>query len=109
EIAQAVAGTATATYAVATHVLTESAGVWTAVATTNDNALAAWAATDGGSVFFAGDSLSAYRGGTVDVLLAGSQGGGAWRALWGTSSGDVFAAGLGGQIRHFDGTSWSTP
>jgi hypothetical protein len=105
---EAVSGTASTTYIVSDFLDTDSGGTVSRVSgeingANPENAI--WIAPDDGTVFVAGDALYALHGATIDTLLPG----GGWTALWGTSSSDVFAAGKGGVIRHFDGTSWSDP
>jgi len=67
---------------------------------------ALWASDDG-TTFVAGDQLYLVSpSGSVTTQFAA---GTAWSAIWGASSSDVFAAGTGGLVRHYDGTSWSDP
>jgi hypothetical protein len=101
----AVTGTSDTEYAAGTHLAMGSAGTWTDVTMFDSVIPSLWVAPDNGAIFFAGDQLYVYQGGALQMLL--DEGG--WNAIWGTSSSDVFAAGAGGKIRHYDGTTWSTP
>jgi hypothetical protein len=103
----AVTGTSSAEYAIGQNAITSTGGAWTTVGQVFPSVAEAaiWLADDG-TIFVAGDQLYAIRGGTNQTLFQGAT---SWNALWGTSSSDVFAAGAGGQIRHFDGTTWSDP
>ncbi len=103
----AVTGTATTEYAVGEYEISSTNGTWSVVSTMfpgTENAI--WISDDG-ITFVAGEKLYSVDGmGDLDPLL---DDGTAWKALWGTSSHDVFAAGDGGVIRHYDGTNWSAP
>ena len=102
-----VTGTSTMEYAIGESVISGANGTWTAGAsfpnTASENAI--WVSDDG-TIFAAGDQLYTVSGGTANALFGPGE---TWNAIWGTSASDVFAAGLAGQIRHYDGTSWSEP
>jgi hypothetical protein len=98
-----VSGNGTAVYAAGTGLVQESAGTWSELLPTTDVFTALWVAPDDG-VFLVNDALSSYANGALHQLLAGN-----WNAIWGLSSNDLYVAGAGGQILHYDGTSWSAP
>jgi len=60
-----------------------------------------WVAPSG-RVWFAGTGVQRLDGSTLTVEIAS----GAFDAIWGAGEADVFAAGIG-EIRHYDGTSWT--
>ncbi len=102
--AQNVSGNATTAYATGAGLAQENAGAWSQVlapATTVYTAI--WVSSDG-TVFLGAAGLFSYDGSLHQLLSDGS-----WNAIWGMSSQDVYAAGAGGQIRHYDGTNWSAP
>jgi hypothetical protein len=104
----AVGGDATDSYAGGAGLVQDDAGTWNSLFGTTMNPVesinAIWVAPDG-TVFFGGGGLASYANGTSTTMLTDNK----WYGLWGLSSQDVYAAGEGGQVRHYDGTSWSTP
>ncbi|HEY1550529.1 MAG TPA: hypothetical protein VGG28_22025 [Kofleriaceae bacterium] len=103
----AVGGDASTAYAAGEGLVQDDAGTWNQVFGANGNTLgsitAIWVAPDD-TVFLGGGGLESYPT-TASTTLAE----GMWYGLWGVSSQDVYAVGNNGEIRHYDGTAWSTP
>ncbi|HEY1814393.1 MAG TPA: hypothetical protein VGG74_18705 [Kofleriaceae bacterium] len=103
----AVTGNASSEYALGTHLYANTDSTWSDVATLTSYAPAAFWLGPDGTVFVAGIGLfSVSSAGAVSPVFAGDA---SWSAIWGSSPTDVFAAGSGGVIRHYDGTGWSDP
>lgn len=96
------------------NVLYYDGSAWSADPIGQNNMAALWGFT-GGSVYAASmdDVLvrvpnSGYPSGYAWVpVYSGAEGSDYLNSIWGTSASDLYAAGCGGTIMHYDGVSWS--
>jgi len=77
---------------------------------TSETLNAIWGTSDGINIFAVGTNFTIRRYDSASgtwVTSASGLAGGAFKGVWGSSANKVFACGTGGNIREYNGTSWS--